>query len=358
MQKNDLDISSLFTSQPLWLSEAGESETVIATKVRLARNLCGLTFPSSASDTSLRNVEELMKNKLHNIRSADLRWYIRFDKELAVNAQAITERRLAPRPFLLLERCRSVAVSSDQCLSIAVNDRDHVTLTHSSPGFKPDKTWEFVDKIDDELSEMIEYAYDAEFGFLTSSPTDVGTGMRLSVLFHLPALAITEEIKKAVKAANEIGYHTDSFLGRLDDSFGHLYFVSNGKTLGISEADIVAETVKIAPILEHYELAARDALVSPEKRAILEDRVGRAIGVLMNCRLLSLEEAMSCLSIVRLGAWAGKLPKRAGRLLFELLFDVQAAHIRLSGKRELSDAEVEMARSELVRKKLLEAIEN
>ncbi|MDZ7814618.1 MAG: hypothetical protein U5N86_01035 [Planctomycetota bacterium] len=344
-----MDLQKLTTGKARWLTNG--ADVAIATKVRLARNLSGFHFGDNATASVRTRIVEMVKDLLPQLSETEFPYFFDLRTEPVLTRQVLVERKVISRKFESLTHPRGVGVSKDFSRAILVNSDDHLRLYSTLPSSSIEEVFESADKIDTELSSHMDYAYDDQFGYLTTSLSNVGTGMKTLAVLHLPALSIMNELGKAVRAVRDIGLVIQSFVhnakGR--NSAGHLYSVANTKTLGVSEADIIASLGKYIPHLVSYEQKARDALLGADKRKLMEDKMGRTIGLLKNARMLSIHEAMDNLSILRLGARLDMLPDAAGKLLFDNFFDIQDAHIQAGAGREMSSTEKKSDRADLVR---------
>ncbi|MFA4985331.1 MAG: hypothetical protein WC712_01985 [Candidatus Brocadiia bacterium] len=349
------DLSGIFSSQPGWLSRPDLEDVAIASRVSLARNLSGFVFADRAGDFSLKHVEELLRASLDAIPDSPFCIWSRADDIPLLLRGALSERLIGGPELFAGKRRWSLAMSGDERFSAFINASDHLLVSVTSPGFQTEEVWHEIGQLDDSLGTSVEFAFDEEFGFLTSSAREVGTGLKACAILHLPALSVTNEIERALRATKEIGYTLDGAFGA-ERAVGHIYRIINDRTLGMSEADIITGIGKAVAALESYERKARESLSHPERRTRAEDRIMRAVGSLERARLLPLVECMDSLSLLRLGATLELLPKKAGALLFSHIFGIQNAHIQLSAGREMDEAERDMIRAEAMKKALSKAL--
>ncbi len=338
--------AALTGRKPDWFRPPQDGKALVATRVSLSRNLGGIIFPPRASEMTLANVETLLRHRLEELGNPAFDAYFPVPSADSLAAALLGERLLLPHR-VLSGPSRGVAVSPGETVSAAVNILDHLTLVVMEAGFRPDRVWERADEIDDRLAGAVEFAFDPDFGFLTVSPEDVGTGLHIEFVAHLPALVLTSQMDKAARALSEIGFQ---ILPLAEDGAGHLFRVRSARTFGPDEGETIADVLETAPVVENYELAARDSLSSPAKRIVFEDRVARAVALLDNARLMSASEALDALSLVGLGASFGLAPARAAALLFDLYFDLLPAHLRLSAGRETDDTERKRLRADMVKR--------
>lgn len=346
-----------------WLrGEGGQSDVVLSSRVRLARNLAGFAFAPRAEEDQRQKVLDLARAAIAStvagkVVDGDLAW-VNIHETPAAERALLVERHLISKQ---LQRGRAAAIGEDprgaavsagrEQVSIMVNEEDHLRIQAVRSGLDLSGAWAHADAIDDALESVLDYAYSARLGFLTSCPTNVGTGMRMSVMLHLPALKMTGDIEKVKKAASDMGLAVRGFHGEGSEAVGDLYQVSNQTTLGKTEAMILSELHEnIIPQVAEYERIARRALLG-KRTPIVHDQVFRALGTLRHARLMKVEEAMQHLSMVRLGVVAGILEFEM-RDVNRLLLLVQPAHLqRCLGREMEQDARAE-ARATLLRSRL------
>jgi protein arginine kinase len=248
---------------------------------------------------------------------------------------------------------RAVAISiPEERLSIMVNEEDHLRIQGIRSGLALSAAWRDVDAVDDKLESGLDYAFSPRFGYLTACPTNVGTGLRMSVMLHLPGLRLTGEIEKVKRAADGMNLAVRGFYGEGSDAVGDLFQLSNQTTLGRTEATILQDLEgQIIPRVVEYERESRRDLLN-KRRTVLEDNVWRAWGMLTNARLLTTEESMQALSLVRLGSLLGLLPQADQKLVNQLMLLVQPAHLQRVLGKELDQEQRRFARAMLVRGRL------
>jgi protein arginine kinase len=234
-------------------------------------------------------------------------------------------------------------------MSIMVNEEDHLRLQTLFSGLRLREAWNLLDTLDDELGREVPYAYHHEFGFLTSCPTNVGTGLRASVLMHLPALVLTKEIGKVLQGLSQVGLTFRGLYGEGSEVVGNFFQLSNQTTLGKSEEDLVDHLDRIVRQVIQYETQARQILLR-DAAGVTEDKIWRAYGLLRYARSLSFEELMNLLSGVRLGASLKLLPGLRVYSLNRIMIFTQSAHLEEAAGRDLSPAESDIHRAALVRR--------
>lgn len=342
-----------FLSSPVpWTSGHDLNAVVVATRLRLARNLSGFVFPTKASPVSSSNVEELLRNRITCLDKVKFTEYFRFEELPMEISSVIQSRKLGGRGFAFGKRPRAIAANQDRCFHAVVNADDHLRLYHTMPGMDFRKSWEALDEVDDELAAMLDFAFDEQLGYLTASPKNIGTGLRVSALLHLPALNVVGHLPRATRALAETGHQLVPFLSRgiTEMATGSLFTIYNLSSLGLTEAECVSELETIVPLVVGYEEKARKAVGKVSWKMYVSDLVNRALGTVRSADLIEFEEMMSLLSRLRLGAQLGRVPERIGTAMFELMFDLQSQAIRLREGAELDEITVSNLRAVALRK--------
>lgn len=337
-----------------WLTHDGpETDVVLTSRVRLARNVAGIPFVNRCVPADLRSVLEMAQPTLvgENL-SPDINW-ISLPEVPKLDRQVLVERHLISGQHAKGELPRAVAISSpDESLSVMVNEEDHLRIQIIRPGLALQQAFKRIDAVDDEIEASIDYAYHPQFGYLTACPTNVGTGIRLSVMLHLPGLKLANEIEKVRRAAQAMSLAVRGIYGEGSEASGDMYQISNQTTLGKSEHDLLEQFEnQIIPQVIEYERVARRSLLE-RRRVFLEDHVYRALGVLQHARLLKSEEALALISHVRLGVSLGLISDVPVRTLNELILLSQPGHLQKSLGREMDQAERRVQRATLIRERL------
>ena len=336
-----------------WLDPgAAESDVIASSRVRLARNIAGVPFVNRATNADrLRVLATVRRAALPESLAPGLVWV---DLSCAAprDRAILVERHLISRQFAQGDAPRGVGISSDESVSVMVNEEDHVRLQVVLPGLQLEPALRRADALDDAIESSVDFAFSRRFGYLTACPTNVGCGIRLSVMAHLPAMRMSEEIERFKRAAKELNLAVRGFYGEGSDNAGDFYQVSNQVTLGVAEPDLLENFhSQVVRTLVEYERAARTLLVQQSSTS-LDDRLFRALAVLRSARLLSVEEAMKLLSRVRLGVLMSRIEGIELTMVNRLLLSIQPAHLQASAGRELSPEEQREARATLVRRGL------
>ena len=340
-----------------WLDASGpSSDIVLSTRVRLARNLQGHAFgPRSRvndREAVLKQVRRAMKDS--NLLSGATLWEL--TDVLPRTRRILLERRLVSQDLLggsrgTPPRGSAVVLSGMDPTSVMVNEEDHLRLQALLSGLRLADAWTLVDRLDEELGGQLPMAYHQEFGFLTSCPTNVGTGLRASVLMHLPGLVLTKEIGQVLKGLNQVGLTFRGLYGEGSEVVGNFFQVSNQTTLGKTEEDLVDHLDRIVRQVIEYEQQARNVLVR-EAANVTKDKIWRAYGLLRYARSLSFEELVNLLSGVRLGSSLKLLPGLRVYTLNKIMIYSQTAHLEQAAGRDLPPPECDAHRASFVRRVL------
>jgi protein arginine kinase len=342
-----------------WLDASGpDSDIVLSTRIRLARNLAGLAFPGQAPAAEQDQVIQRTELALQKLSVYAPDRFIARSNLTPLKTSYLVERHLVSPDFALPARGsaqhRAVFVGPDETLSVMVNEEDHLRLQILASGFDLSPALAELQSFDAALGAELGYAYSETLGFLTACPTNVGTGMRASVMIHLPGLVLTREIERILRGALQVGLAVRGLFGEGTETKGNLFQISNQVALGKSEEEIVEELAKTTREVIGFERKARDYLLA-HLRPEIEDKVFRAEAVLHSARLLNSSEVTNFLGLLRLGVATGLLAKPDLRLINELLILGRPANLQVYYDQELSEAERDARRAELVRARLLTA---
>jgi len=348
-----MTLDDLFQRHGGWLEASPDEGPVISSRIRFARNLRDTTFPGWASKEVRDRVWNETVLAFDGVEHSEdfLRW--RMDELNALERELLFERHLISRELAERQAGSGVFVSSDECRAVMVNEEDHIRLQSLQPGLSLQKAWEAAEELDNGLEQSLSYAFSSKLGYLTACPSNVGTGMRASVMLHLPGLCLTEEIKPVINAVSKIGLAVRGLWGEGSEASGHMFQISNQITLGKPEAEIISHLEQIVLEVIEHETNARQRLMD-EQEIRVHDHVGRAYGTLANAALMTSGEALDLLSALRLGIDLGMLPDMARREIDRLFIQIHPAHLQKEAGAALSSEERDVKRAQLVRKFLEE----
>jgi protein arginine kinase len=349
-----MNLDNLMQSSGEWLRGNGlDNDIVVSTRIRLARNLASFPFSNRASAHQKAEIEHMLRDRLTGLDYGTKLDYVSLAPLDAVDRQFLVERQLISRELANNDGPRGVVLSPTETISVMINEEDHLRLQVLRSGMALDDAWQEIDRLDDALEQKVNYAFSEEFGYLTACPTNVGTGMRASVMMHLPALVINKEIEKVFRALQKINLAVRGLYGEGSRASGDFYQISNQVTLGKAETAILTDLRGVIPNIIHYERQARETLTR-ERRSALEDKVRRAYGTLQNATMMTSEETMDLLSSVRLGVNLGLLDSLNIPQVNELFLHTQPAHLQKLMGASLDGEERNSARARYVRTRLRE----
>lgn len=348
-----MNLDELIGQSGEWLKGSGpDSDIVISSRVRLARNLSQYPFLTRANEQQRAEIHEAIRRALAKVGLGENgHLYIDLDQTNELTNRFLLERHLISRELANGSGDRGVLFNRSEMLAVMVNEEDHLRIQAIRAGFQIREAHADIQWIDDQLDQDLKFAYSEEFGYLTACPTNVGTGMRASVMFHLPALVLTKQIDKVFASVTKINLAVRGFYGEGTQASGDFYQISNQVTLGVSEEDVLELLIRVVPKIVTYEREVRDHLVAKD-RLRLEDKVWRAYGVLQAARSISSEETMDLLSAVRLGVNLGLLGNVDISTVNELFILTQPAHLQRLEKRDLDPNERDATRAEFIRRQL------
>jgi protein arginine kinase len=347
-----MNLEQLTHTSGEWLRGTGpESDIVVSSRIRLARNLADFPFTNRSGAHQKGEIEAMLRERITRLDGGIELHYIQVHSLSALDRQFLVERQLISREHAASEGQRGVAIETREARSIMINEEDHLRLQVLRSGFALDEAWEDIDKLDDLIEQRVSYAYSDEFGYLTACPTNVGTGMRASVMLHLPALHLTKQIEKVFRALQKINLAVRGLYGEGTRASGDFYQISNQVTLGKSEPDILREIREVIPQIFSYERQARTTLVK-ENRSLLQDRIARARGTLRSATMMTSEETMDLLSSVRMGINLGLIDDISIPTINELFIQIQPAHLQKLQGSALDGEERNVARASYLRQRL------
>lgn len=326
-----------------WYLENGkDSDVVVSSRIRLARNIEGIKFVRVSTEEEQKNVIELMKNSkidknLH---------FIKLDELDETMQNSLVEKHIISNDLLQMKNA-GILLNNNEDIAIMINEEDHLRIQVMKAGFNLEDALLEASKLDDAISEKVKYSYNEKYGFLTACPTNVGTGLRASVMLHLPALRLIGKIDRVLDVVNKVNLNVRGVYGEGTEAVGDLYQVSNKASLGLSEEEIVNNVKGIVQKLIEQERKAREYLKS--KGIDFEDKVYRAYGSLMYAKKMSYSECAKLISIVRLGINMGIINEIDNKKLNEISVFTKPATMQKCLKRELLPEERDEERGKLIK---------
>jgi protein arginine kinase len=343
-------VANLLKTSSEWLrGDNGSNRIVICSRVRLARNLRAYPFPGWAKKaerekilTTIQAAVGSLPEMGHHVVNDTMDHFTPLEK------QVLVEQHLISREHAAKNAGSGLVVNKPRTLSVMINEEDHLRLQGFKAGLQLKSVWKSADRVDSELDEKLDFAFSPQIGYLTACPTNVGTGMRASVMMHLPALVLSEQIGQIIKAVNRIGLAVRGLYGEGTEALGNLFQVSNQMTLGESEQQILERLQKVIAQITDHEENARQKLVQ-EKGRVVADQVGRAYGVMLNSYAMSSKEALNLLSLLRLGVDLNIFPDTCRFEIDECFIRTQPAHLQMDFDRKLTTEERDAMRADLLR---------
>lgn len=341
-----ITLNDLVQRHGSWLETGVNEGPVISSRVRLARNLDAYYFPSWAPE----NQKHAIWNQSHTLFSSSDKSYLCWEMGAIpeMDRELLFERHLISQELANMENHSGVFVSTDEMMSIMINEEDHIRIQALKPGLNVKEAWESASAIDDELEQTLTYAYNARSGYLTSCPSNVGTGLRVSVMLHLPGLVLLEEMDSVVNGISKIGLAVRGMWGEGTEAVGNIFQISNQITLGKAEDQIVNHLEQIVLELVDHELNARQRLMN-EKQLIIKDHISRSFGLLSHAKLMASGEALNLLSKLRFGLDLNLINGINRREMDQLFISTQPAHLQKIEGNKLDPNERDIVRAEMLR---------
>jgi protein arginine kinase len=324
---------------------------VMSSRVRLARNVRDGAFPGWAKKPERIKVLEIIRPAVETLPEMKAAFSESMDNLSTLDKQILVERHLISREHAAKSSGSGVVLNHDETLCVMINEEDHMRMQALRPGLQLRQAWQAIDRVDSELEKKLDYAFNSDLGYLTACPTNIGTGIRVSAMLHLPGLVLAEQINPIIQSVNKLGLAVRGLYGEGTEALGNVFQVSNQMTLGESESAIVERLEKVlAQIIEHEE-NARGTLLE-KKSKMVYNHIGRAYGILANAHSISSKETMNLLSLMRLGVDVTLFPGVDRALVDELFILTQPAHLQKQHSEKLSAEERDLLRADMVRERL------
>ena len=347
-----MKLNDLLNQTSEWLKGTGpNSDIVISIRIRLARNLDKFSFPNW---TNKKQGEQVLGAVGEAIAKVDylknITIFILHDLD-SVDKQFLIERHLMSYEHAQKADHKAVAIDDAEIVSIMINEEDHVRVQVMQSGLNLFEAWNIINRIDDSLAKELNFAFSPDWGYLTACPTNTGTGMRGSVMLHLPALVMTQAVNRILAAIAKLSFTTRGLYGEGTQSSGNFFQISNQVSLGHSEDDVIAKINGLIRQIIEQEGQARDALLS-RNRAMLEDKIYRSFGILKSAYIISSQETIELLSMVRLGCDLSVIKDIDRRKVNELFIITQPAHLQKNENKKLTSQERDIKRADIIRSRL------
>jgi protein arginine kinase len=324
---------------------------VMSSRVRLARNIRDAAFPGWAKKPERIRVLELIRPAVEGLPEMKEAFSESMDSLSALDKQILVERHLISREHAAKSAGSGLVLNRDETLCVMINEEDHLRMQALRPGLQLRQAWSAIDQADSALEKRLDYAFSPDMGYLTACPTNIGTGIRVSAMLHLPGLVLGEQINPIIQSVNKLGLAVRGLYGEGTEALGNVFQVSNQMTLGESETAIVERLEKVlAQIIEHEE-NARGSLLEKKPKMVF-NHIGRAYGILANAHSISSKETMNLLSLMRLGVDVGLFPGVDRSLVDELFILTQPAHLQKQHSEKLTAEERDLLRADMVRERL------
>lgn len=344
--------STLIKHPADWMTSGpGANSAVLTSRIRLARNLHRQPFPGWAKREQRAAALDLMRPAVEALPAMKDAFSQELGDLTSVQKQVLVERHLISREHAARGDGSAVVIERRQSFSLMLNEEDHLRMQAIRPGLQLSAAYESLSALDSELESSLEFAFDPTLGYLTTCPTNLGTGLRASAMLHLPGLVLSDQVGQVLQAVNKIGLAVRGLYGEGTESLGNLYQISNQSTLGESEETIIRRLERVISQVANHEHNAREKLLEDDPEMVA-DKIGRAYGVLRHAHIIDSKEALNHLSLLRMGGILGFFNPETVALCDALLMDIQPAHLQLHSGRKLSPEERDAIRAEIVRSRL------
>jgi len=344
--------STLMKHPADWMSGGqGDNPVVLTSRIRLARNLADAPFPGWAKKDQRAEALEELRPAVESLDCMKNAFSQELDSLTPVQKQVMVERHLISREHAARGGGSATVIERRQSIAIMVNEEDHLRMQSIRRGLQLKDAFESLNEVDDRLAKDLEFAFDDQLGYLTTCPTNLGTGMRGSAMLHLPALVLSDQIGQVLQAVNKIGLAVRGIFGEGSESLGNLFQISNQSTLGETEATILERLERVIGQVATHESNARGKLLEDDPEMVA-DKIGRAYGVLRYAWVIDSKEALNHLSLLRLGGDLDFFPEGTVEQCDALLMEIQPAHLQMHAGRKLDPEERDAMRAEIIRSRL------
>lgn len=335
-----------------WLKGTGPNpDIVMSSRVRLARNIDDFPFSHWANKKQEKESMEVLQEAVSHNDMLKTGLFVRLSELDDVDRQFLLERHLISREHITQPEFKAVVVGDKEVVSVMINEEDHLRVQVMQSGFNLQECWRIANRLDDILHKRVKFAYSQEWGYLTACPTNAGTGLRASVMLHLPSLVMTKQINRVLQAITKLGMTARGLYGEGTEAEGNFFQISNQITMGATEEDIIDNMERIIRQVIGHEENSRKSLMK-QNRELLQDKIFRANGILRSAHIISTKEMMGLLSMVRLGVDMGVVSDIDRRAVNELFILTQPAHLQKIEGKVLTSSQRDVKRANLIRRRL------
>jgi protein arginine kinase len=347
-----MDVTEFLASPAETAKRSGPHDRIVmSSRVRLARNIKGVAFPGWAKKPERVKALEIIRPAIETLPQMSHAFSESMDNLPTLHKQLLVERHLISREHAAKSAGSGLVLNKEESLCVMINEEDHLRMQALRPGLQLKQAWVAIDQVDSELEKRLDYAFSNELGYLTACPTNLGTGIRVSAMLHLPGLVLAEHINQIIQSVNKLGLAVRGLYGEGTEALGNVFQVSNQMTLGEGETDIVERLNKVLlQIIEHEE-NARGTLLE-KKPKVVYNHIGRAYGILANAHSISSKETMNLLSLMRMGVDIGLFTGAERALVDELFIITQPAHLQKMYTEKLAAEERDVLRADMLRERL------
>ncbi len=350
-----MDLDQFLISPAASAQRRGPNDRIVlSSRVRLARNLADGPFPGWAKKPDRVRVLEIVRPAVESLPEMKGAFSETIDNLAELDKHILVERHLISREHAAKKAGSGLVLNPEETLCVMINEEDHLRMQALRPGLQLRQAWNEIDRLDSELEQKLDYAFSNALGYLTACPTNLGTGIRVSAMLHLPGLVLADQINPIIQSVNKLGLAVRGLYGEGTEALGNVFQVSNQMTLGETELTIVERLEKVlAQIIEHEENAR--ATLLEKKPKMIHNHIGRAYGILANAHSISSKETMNLLSLLRLGVEVGSFPGADAALVDELFILTQPAHLQkqhAQHSEKLSAEERDLLRADMLRERL------
>jgi len=347
-----MNLNDLLSNQGEWLRCTGpNSDIVMSSRIRLARNISKYPFSHWASKKECQEILRVAKEAVNSSKKIKTSLCLAIGELDSIDRQFLVERHLMSKEHTVNAENKGLCISDREVVSTMINEEDHLRIQVMKSGFDLRDAWHIINDIDNEIGATLQYAYSLEFGYLTACPTNTGTGMRASVMLHLPSLVMTKQIGKVLQAITKLSLTARGLYGEGTEASGNFFQISNQVSLGHTEEDIIDNIERIIKQIIGHEYSARESLLS-QNRNVLSDRIWRAYGTLKSAHIITSNETIDLLSLVRLGVDLNLIKEVDRALINELFIIMQPAHLQKIEKKRLNPNERDVKRAQIIRERL------